>query len=59
MLLLLNRIVHYLIEYGRLLILIVDIIITAPMTVLFFATVIIARDLSHIWSYEQTTIAEL
>ena len=56
----LSRIVHYLVEYGRLLILIVDIIIVAVMTILVvFTTLIVVRDLSHVWSYEQATIAEL
>ncbi len=37
-----------------------DIVIIAVMTVpIIFATIIIVRDLSHIWSYEQATIAEL
>ena len=41
-------------------ILIVDIIIVAVMTLLIiFTTIIIVRDLSHIWTYEEATIAEL
>ncbi|MCD6300529.1 MAG: hypothetical protein J7L82_00480 [Staphylothermus sp.] len=55
-----NRFIHYLVEYGKLLILIVDIIIVAVMTLLIiFTTIIIVRDLSHIWTYEEATIAEL
>lgn len=56
----LSRIVHYLVEYGRILILIVDHIIIAVMSILIlFTSIIIVRDLSNVWSIEQATAAEL
>lgn len=56
----LSRIVHYLVEYGRILILIVDHIIIAVMSILIlFTSIIIIRDLSNVWSIEQATAAEL
>lgn len=56
----LSRIVHYLVEYGRILILIVDYIIIAVMSILIsFTSIIIVRDLSNVWSIEEATAAEL
>jgi len=56
----LSKFIHYLVEYGRTLILLVDLIIVAVMTILIvFTSIIIVRDLSSIWSIEQATAAEL
>ncbi len=56
----LQRIIHYLVEYGRLIVIIVDIIIVAIMTVLILlTTLILLRDLLRVWSIEQATLFEL
>lgn len=55
-----KRLVHYLIEYGRLLILAVDIVIIIVMTVLIgLTTIIIVRDIISIWNYQSMSIGEL
>ncbi len=56
----LQRVIHYLVEYGRLIVIIVDIIIVAIMTVLILlTTLILLRDLLRVWSIEQATLFEL
>ncbi len=55
-----KRIVHYLVEYGRLLILAVDIVIITVMTILIgLTTIIIVRDIISIWNYQSVSIGEL
>ncbi len=55
-----TKMIHYIIEYGRHLILLVDIIIIAVMTILiFFTSIVIARDLRSLWDIERASIAEL
>ncbi len=55
-----KRIVYYLVEYGRLLILAVDIVIITVMTVLIgLTTIIIVRDIISIWNYQSVSIGEL
>ncbi len=49
----LSKIIHYIVEYGRILILVVDHIIVVVMTILIlFILIIIVRSLSSIWSIE-------
>ncbi len=56
----LQRVIHYLVEYGRLIVIIVDIIIVAIMTALIIlTTLILVRDLLNVWSIEQATLFEL
>jgi uncharacterized membrane protein (DUF373 family) len=55
-----SKLIHGLVEYGRYLILIVDLIIVAIMTGLIVITILILiRDLAHVWTYEKATIFEL
>ena len=55
-----KRIVHYFVEYGRLLILAVDIVIITVMTILIgLTTIIIVRDIISIWNYQSVSIGEL
>ncbi len=55
-----TKVVHYIIEYGRRLILLVDIIIIVVMTILiFFTSIVIVRDLRSLWDIERASIAEL
>ncbi len=55
-----KKLIHYMVEYGRMLILAVDIVIITVMTILVcLTTVIIVRDIMSVWNYEAVSIGEL
>ncbi len=55
-----KKLIHYMVEYGRMLILAVDIVIITVMTILIcLTTVIIVRDIIGVWNYEAVSIGEL
>ncbi len=55
-----KKLIHYMVEYGRMLILAVDIVIITVMTILVcLTTVIIVRDIMGVWNYEAVSIGEL
>ncbi|NPA99233.1 MAG: hypothetical protein GXO43_07630 [Crenarchaeota archaeon] len=55
-----KKLIHYIVEYGRMLILAVDIVIIAVMSILIgLTTVIIVRDIIGVWNYQAVSIGEL
>ncbi len=55
-----RKLIHYIVEYGRMLILAVDIVIIAVMSILIgLTTVIIIRDIISVWNYQAVSIGEL